>query len=130
MRDLCEAAGCQRQAIAANPSFLQRVEISNDVLPVGLARKIDEHFGPVNKPRGICEILVQVGVVPGDVRLFHSRGEIKAGYGTALASDDAGEGGSDFILPSLCRVTNGAVSGKDGLADGSVAAEGHRRTTQ
>ena len=104
------AIWCTEGSGMPRPLF-QRVEIGDDVLPVGLTGKIDEHFGPVNKPARVREILVEVGVVPGDVGLFHSGGEIETGYGSALAPDNAGERRSHLVLPGLGCVANGTVAG-------------------
>ena len=55
-----------RQAldIAVGLSF-ERVEIGDDVLPVGAAGKVHEHFCPMHDARGARQKLVERGVVPG-----------------------------------------------------------------
>lgn len=35
-------------------SFLERIEIGDDILPIGLTGEIDEHFGPVNEAARVC----------------------------------------------------------------------------
>src|SRR5438270_5081358 len=78
--------------------FLQCIEIRNDVLPIGLIGEIDEHLGAVDEAGRICEEFVEIGVVPGDVRILHRGREIEPRNCAALAPDNTGEGRADLIL--------------------------------
>src|SRR6202008_1879823 len=89
-------------------SFLQRVEIGDDVLPIGFAGEIDEHPGPGNEISRVCEVFVEIGVVPSDFGILHCRGEFVPWNRAALAADNAGERWSDLVLTELRRVAGHA----------------------
>src|SRR5437588_10255327 len=93
--------------------FLQRIEIRDDVLPIGLIGEIDEHPGAVHEANWVCEEFVEIGVVPGDVRILHRGGKIEPRNRAALAPGNTGEGWSDLILTGRRRVTHCAVGRKD-----------------
>jgi hypothetical protein len=116
-----------RKAAACRIWPAWRVEIGDDVLPIGFARKVDEHFGPVNEPGRVCEEFVEIGVVPGDVRIFHRGGEIEAWNRSALAADNTGERGPDLVHAGLCRMTNRAMAGEHRLAGRGIAGGQRRR---
>ena len=44
-------------------SILQRIEIGDDILPIGFAGEIDEHPGPANEAGRVCEEFVEIVVV-------------------------------------------------------------------
>jgi|SRR5271169_2837562 len=107
---------------AAKPvSLLQRVEIGDDILPIGLIGEIDEHLGPVNEANRVCEEFVEVGVVPGDVRVLHRGGEVESRNRAALAPGNTGERWSDFILTRRRRMAHCAVGRKDLFAGRRIA---------
>jgi hypothetical protein len=59
-------------------SFLERIEIGNDVLPIGLTGELHKHLGPLNEAARVSQEFVEVSVVPGDIRVLHCRREIEA----------------------------------------------------
>src|SRR5215831_4081086 len=103
-------------------SFLQRVEVGDDILPIGVAGEIDEHPGPVNEAGRVCEVFVEIGVIPGDVRILHRRGEIVPWNRGALATDNAGERWPDLVFTGLRRVAGNAMGREHGLASRGITA--------
>jgi len=117
------------QGIAIGPgSFLQCIEIGNDILPIGLIGEIDEHLGAVDEAGRVCEEFVEIGVVPGDVRIRHRAGEIEPRNRAALAPGNTGEGRSDLILTGRRRMAHCAVRRKDLFAGRRIA--GSQRGTR
>src|SRR5215471_1042780 len=117
--DLSVSAGSPSVAKQAG-SFLQRVEVGDDILPIGVAGEIDEHPGPVNEAGRVCEVFVEIGVIPGDVRILHRRGEIVPWNRGALATDNAGERWPDLVFTGLRRVAGNAMGREHGLASRGI----------
>src|SRR5271169_5975681 len=84
--------GSPSSAAVGSGSFLQRIEISNNILPIGLTGEIDEHLGAVNEADRIYEKFVEIGVVAVHIRILHRGGEVELRNRAALAPNDAGKG--------------------------------------
>src|SRR4029077_14661509 len=97
-------------------SILQRMEIGDHVLSIAFAGEIDEHFCPVNVPCGVPEKLVELGVVPGDVRVLHRGGKIESGNRAALAADNAGQRRPDLVHAGFRRMASRTSAVKKGLS--------------
>src|SRR5258708_28451201 len=102
-------------------SFLQCIEIGNDILPIGLTGEIDEHLGPVDEAGRVYEKFVEIGVVPGDVRILHRGGEIEPWNRAALAPSNTAEGRPDLFLTGRRRMAYCAVRRKDIFARRRIA---------
>src|SRR5271156_3224232 len=92
------------EILPRNVSFLQRVEISDHVLPIGFVWKIDEHFGPVDESDRVCEELVEIGVVLGHIRILDRGGEVEPRNRAALAPDNVRKGWPDLVLTRRRRM--------------------------
>jgi len=119
--DLNLRHGIPSSAAVRSGSFLQSIEISNNILPIGLTREIDEHLGAVNEVDRICEKFVEIGIVPGHIRILHRSGEVERRNRAALAPNNAGKGWPDLVLTGRRRMAYCAVGCKHGLARFGVA---------
>jgi hypothetical protein len=100
-------------------------------LSVGVAGELDEHLRPGNEAERVCEEFVEIGVVPGDVRILHRRGEIVPWNRGALATDNAGERWPDLVFTGLRRVAGNAMGREHGLASrGIIGGESCRRASE
>ena len=82
-------------------SLLQRVEIGNDVLPIGLIGEIDEHFGAVDETGRVPEEFVEIGVVPGDVGILHAAEKSNPGTVPLLLPTIPGRDGPTLFSPGV-----------------------------
>ena len=81
------AAGSPSVAKQAG-SFLQRVEVGDDILPIGVAGEIDEHPGPVNEAGRVCEVFVEIGV-------------IQVTFASFIAGEKSYPGAEALLLPTM-----------------------------
>src|ERR1700730_9132313 len=122
---ICDMGFSQTTVIEPG-SFLQCIEIGNNILPVGLTGEIDEHLGAADETGRVCQEFVEIGVVPGDVRILHRGGEIEPWNRAALAPDNTAEGRPDLFLTGGRRMAYCAVRRK-ALFAGRRIAGGQRR---
>src|SRR6266404_7913219 len=96
---------CGMEILRRDFSFLQCSEIGGDILAIGAAGKVDQHFGAVHEPGRVGEKLIPVRLAAGDVRLFDGGGEAEPGSRSALAADDAGERRPVLVDAGLRRLS-------------------------
>src|SRR6266404_5836914 len=90
---------CGMEILRRDVSFLQCSQIGDDIVAIGVAGKVDEHFGAVNEPARVGEKLIEVRVVPGDVRLFHGGGEAEPGNAELLLPTMPASDGPFLLMP-------------------------------
>src|SRR6516165_4302699 len=74
------------------------------------------HFGPQHKLIGVAQMLIQLSLVPDDVRVLVCFGLVEPGDGSGLSADDACEVRAETVLAGLERMADPTAVAKQSMA--------------